>query len=81
MTPPLRDDLLPGVTRRALLDLARDRGRPTRLSAFTVDDMARTAAFWTSSLSGIVPIASIDGRPLPRRDADLAELASGLIVR
>ena len=29
VTPPLRDDLLPGVTRRALLDLARDTGRPT----------------------------------------------------
>jgi para-aminobenzoate synthetase/4-amino-4-deoxychorismate lyase len=81
ITPPLRDDLLPGVTRRALLDLARDLGRPTRLSGFTVGDMARTAAFSTSSLSGIVPIASVDGRPLPRRDAELAELANGLIVR
>jgi len=81
VTPPLRDDLLPGVTRRALLDLARDLGRATRLSAFTVDDMAQAAAFWTSSLSGIVPIASVDGRALPRRDAELAELASRLIVR
>jgi para-aminobenzoate synthetase / 4-amino-4-deoxychorismate lyase len=80
-TPPLRDDLLPGVTRRALLDLARDLGRPTRLSAFTVADMTRTAAFWTSSISGIVPIASVDGHPLPRRDAELAELAIGLLVR
>ena len=81
ITPPLRDDLLPGVTRRALLDLARDLGRPTRLSGFTVDDMARTAAFWTSSLSGIVPIASVDGRALPRRDDELDELANALIVR
>jgi len=81
ITPPLRDDLLPGVTRRALLDLARDLGRPTRLSGFTVDDMARTAAFWTSSLSGIVPIASVDGRALPRRDDELDELAKALIVR
>jgi para-aminobenzoate synthetase/4-amino-4-deoxychorismate lyase len=81
ITPPLRDDLLPGVTRRALLDLARDLGRPTRLETFTVDDMARTTAFWTSSLSGIVPIASIDGCVLPRRDAELAQLASRLIVR
>jgi para-aminobenzoate synthetase/4-amino-4-deoxychorismate lyase len=81
ITPPLREDLLPGVTRRALLDLARDLRRPTRLETFTVDDMARTTAFWTSSLSGIVPIASIDRCVLPRRDAELAELASRLIVR
>jgi para-aminobenzoate synthetase/4-amino-4-deoxychorismate lyase len=81
VTPPLRDDLLPGVTRRALLDLVRDDGRPTRMEAFTVDDMAHSAAFWTSSLSGVVPIASVDGRALPRRDAELAELASELLVR
>jgi hypothetical protein len=43
--------------------------------------MARTAAFWTSSLSGIVPIASVDGRALPRRDDELDELANALIVR
>ena len=80
VTPPLRDDLLPGVTRRALLDLARDLGRPTRLETFCVDDLlAASAAFWTSSLSGLVPIASVDGRALQRRDADLAGLSRGLL--
>jgi para-aminobenzoate synthetase/4-amino-4-deoxychorismate lyase len=79
VTPPLRDDLLPGVTRRALLDLARDLGRPTRLAAFTVDELlAAAAAFWTSSLSGLVPIASVDGQPLRRLDPDVAALAAGL---
>ncbi len=79
VTPPLRDDLLPGVTRRALLDLARDLGRPTRLATFTVDELrAAPAAFWTSSLSGLVPIASVDGAVLRRRDAELATLATGL---
>jgi len=75
VTPPLRDDVLPGITRRALLDLARDHGRPTRVAEFTVDDLHGAAAtFWTSSLSGIVPIASVDGVPLPRRDAELSDL-------
>ena len=79
VTPPLRDDLLPGITRRALLDLARDLGRPTRLAAFTVEELLVAAgAFWTSSLSGLVPIASVDGQPLHRRDADVAALAAGL---
>jgi para-aminobenzoate synthetase/4-amino-4-deoxychorismate lyase len=82
VTPPLRDDLLPGITRRALLDLARDLGRPTRLATFTVDEMlAAAAAFWTSSLSGLVPIASVDGQPLRRRDSDVAALAAGLGFR
>ncbi len=79
VTPPLRDDLLPGITRRALLDLARDLGRPTRLATFTVDELlAAAAAFWTSSLSGLVPIASVDGQPLRRLDPDVAALAAGL---
>ena len=82
VTPPLRDDLLPGVTRRALLDLARDLGRPTRLAAFTVDELlAAAAAFWTSSLSGLVPIASVDGQPLRRLDPDVAALAARLGFR
>ncbi|HZE49041.1 MAG TPA: aminotransferase class IV, partial [Jatrophihabitantaceae bacterium] len=79
VTPPLRDDLLPGITRRALLDLARDLGRPTRLETFTVDDLTSAAAFWTSSLSLVVPIASVDGVALPRRDAELAKLADALV--
>ena len=78
VTPPLRDDLLPGVTRRALLDWARDAGRPTRLAGFTVDDMRSAAAFWTSSLSAAVPISSVDGRRLPGRDAEVAALSVAL---
>lgn len=78
ITAPLRDDLLPGVTRRAVLDLARDAGRPTRLRSFSVDEMREHAAFWTSSLSLAVPIAALDGAALPRRDADVAALAEAL---
>jgi para-aminobenzoate synthetase / 4-amino-4-deoxychorismate lyase len=68
VTPPLRDDLLPGVTRRALLDLARDEGRPTQLRPFDLAELLSSAAFWTSSLSLAVPIASVDGVALPRQD-------------
>ncbi len=69
ITPPLRDDLLPGITRRAVLDLARDRGWPVRIEPFGVDALhAAAAAFWTSSLSGAVAITAVDGRAL-RQDA------------
>jgi para-aminobenzoate synthetase / 4-amino-4-deoxychorismate lyase len=74
VTPPLRDDLLPGVTRRALLDLARDTGRGTELRAFDVAEMTRNVAFWTSSLSGAVAIHAVDGDALPRRDDEIAAL-------
>ena len=65
VTAPLSDDLLPGVTRRALLDQARDGGWPVRLRTFTMAHLVEAqAAFVTSSLSGLVPIRSVDGRSL-----------------
>lgn len=76
VTPPLRDDLLPGVTRRALLDLARDTARPTELRPFGIDELSGSAAFWTSSLSGAVAMHAVDGVPLPRRDEEVASLAA-----
>jgi para-aminobenzoate synthetase/4-amino-4-deoxychorismate lyase len=79
VTPPLRDDLLPGITRRALLDLARDTGRPTELRPFGIDELLGNAAFWTSSLSGAVPIHAVDGVALPRRDDEVAAFAAQLI--
>ncbi|MEP7021122.1 MAG: aminodeoxychorismate synthase component I [Pseudonocardiales bacterium] len=79
-TPPLRDDLLPGVTRRALLDLAHDTGRPTELRPFGIDDLTRSAAFLTSSLSGAVPIHYVDTTVLPRRDDEVAAFAQALLT-
>jgi para-aminobenzoate synthetase/4-amino-4-deoxychorismate lyase len=63
VTPPLRDDLLPGVTRRALLDLAHDTGRSVELRAPSVDELVAGTPFWTSSLSLAVPILAVDGMP------------------
>jgi para-aminobenzoate synthetase/4-amino-4-deoxychorismate lyase len=77
VTAPLTDQLLPGVTRRAVLDLARDEGRPTDLRAFDLAELTTCAAFWTSSLSLAVPIASVDGVRLPRAD----DVATGLSRR
>jgi para-aminobenzoate synthetase/4-amino-4-deoxychorismate lyase len=78
MTAPLRDDLLPGVTRRALLDLARDAGWAVELCEFGVEEMVRGVPFWTSSLSGAVPIHAVDGRPTRRDDRAVARLARAL---
>jgi para-aminobenzoate synthetase/4-amino-4-deoxychorismate lyase len=80
-TPPLRDDLLPGVMRRAVLDFARDSGWPVAIRPFDLGEMLGSAAFWTSSLSGAVPIHAIDGTTLPRLDGMIDELAQALFVR
>jgi para-aminobenzoate synthetase/4-amino-4-deoxychorismate lyase len=79
VTAPLRDDVLPGVTRRALLDLARDEGRPSVLRTFDVDEATTHAAFWTSSLSGAVPIHRLNGVELPRADELVAGFAHRLL--
>ena len=79
ITPPLRDDLLPGVTRRALLDLADRTGRRFRISGYTLDDLLRArAVLWTSSLSGAVAVERVDGIDLPVDPELLSELNSGL---
>jgi para-aminobenzoate synthetase/4-amino-4-deoxychorismate lyase len=81
VTPPLRDDVLPGVTRRALLDAACDEGRTTELRCFGVAELSANAAFWTSSVNLAVPLHAVDGVPLPRRDREVASFAAMLLAR
>jgi para-aminobenzoate synthetase/4-amino-4-deoxychorismate lyase len=81
VTPPLRDDLVPGVTRRALLDHARDSERPVQVRAFDLAEMTVNVAFWTNSISGAVPISSVDGVPLRRSDKQIAAFMQHLIGR
>lgn len=64
-TPPAGEHLLPGVTRRALLDVLGDHGVTVEIAPVTVQDLAEVrAAVWTSSLSGVVAVSALDGRPL-----------------
>jgi para-aminobenzoate synthetase / 4-amino-4-deoxychorismate lyase len=65
-TPPLDEQVLPGVTRREVLDLLDDRQTPARIRRCSVEELRHSrGAFWTSSLSGAVPITAVDGTPLP----------------
>jgi para-aminobenzoate synthetase/4-amino-4-deoxychorismate lyase len=69
LTPPLDDDVLPGVTRRAVLDLMEETGVGYHIAAVSVEQFRdASAAFWTSSLSGAVPITAVDGEALPCDD-------------
>jgi branched-subunit amino acid aminotransferase/4-amino-4-deoxychorismate lyase len=67
------------VTRRAVLDLARDAGHRTELRTFTVAELMAGAAFWTSSVSLAVPIHAVDGIASPRRDGDVSRVAAALL--
>jgi branched-chain amino acid aminotransferase len=62
-TPPLVDDVLPGITRRAILQIARDAGydvaerRIDRSELYLADEV-----FLTGTGAQVAPVASIDGR-------------------
>lgn len=65
-TPPLAAGILPGVTRRRVIELCAAAGIDAVERDFTVADLATAdEAFLTSSIRGVLPVASIDDRPLP----------------
>lgn len=64
-TPPLVDDVLAGITRGAIIELARDAGytvverRIDRSELYLADEV-----FLTGTGVQLAPVASIDGRPV-----------------
>jgi para-aminobenzoate synthetase/4-amino-4-deoxychorismate lyase len=64
-TPPAGEHVLPGVTRRALLDELEARGVGDEISSSGAEALATArAAVWTSSLSGVVAVSELDRRRL-----------------
>jgi branched-chain amino acid aminotransferase len=64
-TPPLSSGCLPGVTRKLVLELAAGMGLPIGEEAMPMAALdSAEAAFLTSSLREIQPVASLDGREL-----------------
>jgi para-aminobenzoate synthetase/4-amino-4-deoxychorismate lyase len=62
----LDEAVLPGVTRREVLDLLAARADRVQIRPATVSDLQSSAGvFWTSSLSGAVAVDSVDGHRLP----------------
>jgi branched-chain amino acid aminotransferase len=64
-TPPLDMPILPGITRDAVITLARETGLPLVEQAFT-RDMLYTASevFLTGTASEVTPVREIDARPV-----------------
>jgi len=60
LTPALGDGPLPGVTRGAVLEVAKSLGIPAREGAITLHDLERAnSVFLTSSIVGLAPVRSI----------------------
>jgi len=64
-TPPLTGPVLPGVTRKAVLEIAMAEGVGARQDFFSPLVFASAEeAFMTNSVREIVPVLSVDGRPV-----------------
>lgn len=62
-TPPLDGRILPGVTRRAVLDAAIDLGVPLSIGPIGADQLATAdAVLLTSAVRGLVWVRAIEGR-------------------
>ena len=62
---PLSNAILPGITRKSLLRLSEEAGIPLEERRFTVEEAYDAAeAFLTSASNFVLPIVTIDGRPV-----------------
>jgi branched-subunit amino acid aminotransferase/4-amino-4-deoxychorismate lyase len=69
------------VTRREVVDLQDDQRMPVVIRRCSVQDLLKSrGAFWTSSLSGAVPITAVNGSALPDVSGFTAELNDQLGV-
>ncbi|WP_457796987.1 D-amino-acid transaminase [Methylocystis sp. S23] len=65
LTRPNSEAILPGCTRRSVMALAQEHGLTIEERAFTVAEAHEAAeAFLTSASNLVLPVVSIDGRPL-----------------
>lgn len=70
LTPPLDSGCLPGVTREILLDSVRVPGIPIRERILTREDVVRAdGVFITSTTRNLLPVDSVEGRPVNHSEA------------
>jgi len=65
ITPSEESGILPGITREAVLELAQAKGIEAVEGDIPAADLRRAdEAFLTTSVREIVPIVSVDGKPV-----------------
>jgi D-alanine transaminase len=64
-THPTSNQILPGVTRAVVIELARELGYVVEEGPTSLQEMSRTSElFLTGSTSEVRPVVSVDGRPV-----------------
>lgn len=62
ITPPLTENILPGVTRKVILNLIQDTSLVYEESKIPIDTFLSAEEIWvTNSTKGIIPIIELDG--------------------
>lgn len=65
ITHPLGQGILPGITRSVVIDVIKAQGLPFEERRFTVEEAhAAREAFITSASQVVLPVVSINGRPV-----------------
>lgn len=65
VTPPKGPQLLPGITRDLILELAQSHGVPFQERAVRADELARAEEIWlTSSTKEIMPVVRLNDAPV-----------------
>ena len=64
-TPPLTENILPGVTRKVILELIEDTSFEYEETKITVDSFLSAEEIWvTNSTKGVIPIIELDGKKI-----------------
>lgn len=62
LTPPIDLGILPGITRRRIMELAEALGYSVRERRFTLDELKRgDECFYANSVRELVPVGKVDG--------------------
>lgn len=70
VTPPVESGCLPGIARGVVLELAASLGMEVEEKSIPPEEVfSAEAAFLTNALVGVVPLVSVDGRPIGQAKA------------
>ena len=65
LTPPLTENILPGVTRKVILELIQDTSFEYQETKISVDSFLSAEEIWvTNSTKGVIPIIELDGKKI-----------------
>lgn len=65
LTPPLTENILPGVTRKVILELIQDTSFEYEETKISVDSFLSAEEIWvTNSTKGVIPIIELDGKKI-----------------